>query len=138
MIVWKFLESSRSHFTSSFVDLAQHCNIQNIFSIVVSRSYSLCVFFNDFCYKWSRPSLPASRSSLSLSRLHLSSWFLDPFLPCSFQIIFSTVKNVLNFLDLFYHCLDLITDQALGLIYPRLFQIQLCAPGFEPASHLRL
>ena len=51
-----------------------------------------------------------------------------PIFAMFFQIIFSAVKNVLNFLDLFNHCLDLTTDQALGLIYPRLFQIQLCAP----------
>ena len=128
MIIWRCL------------DLISHRLLQILLSTVISRTYLAQLvldliycgcFFNDFCCKWSRPSLPPSRSSLSLSRLHLSSQFLDPFLPCFFQIIFSTVKNVFNFLDLFYHCLDLITDQALGLIYPRLFQIQLCAPLLE-------
>ena len=106
--------------------------LQILFSTVIYTTYLAQLFldfihrdcfFNNFCCKW-------SRIDLSLSTFHLSRSFLDPNLPCLFQIIFSTVKNELNFLDLVYHRLDHITDQALGLIYPRLFQIQLCAPQF--------
>ena len=106
-ITMKFTsKSSRSHFTSSFLDLTYQSPIYNLLSTVVSRSYKPGLFFHQIYWTSSRSYLARSRSCFAPSILHLPRSFVDIISLCFFQVLLLTVKSKLYFIDPTYHRLD--------------------------------